>query len=491
MLNSPDGENLNEKLSIITNENARLKVEIKKKAETIKKYQKKYHNLKNSIKENQKEDANEEIKKWKAVWEKVVSIMTEVVPFGIPKELNSSQQREILLEVTKKLYYYAINNYSGSAQFQNLQKKYQKNKQKLIKLKEQCKSLLDALQKNREKNMFKAHMENSKKINENLFDEQFKYLESLKQRSNSKFEPVYNDIYYKKRRDINYNSKCKNSGRKDKTRKNPSNHEIDSLPSTHDTDDHIKEMIQLDNEQIIQKNDDIISINNELVQIDKINEDDEMTKIDNSKALDQELEEIPLSTDASMEIRKMQNKSKQINSYTKAILAQDNLNAFNFQMFHHPLSLSNPKSLNIINNDSNIYSQPDQQPQQKETELAPKIEEIPIEIEKNVSKNVNHAPTINASKTEFSEAAAEQVVEELEKTKTTESKKNENHIRKKDLMDHRIKYGRRVNELIDVANKLKDQYNLIEKKYKMNNKKTNENSGPISPINDLVLQNNA
>ncbi|OHS99848.1 hypothetical protein TRFO_33597 [Tritrichomonas foetus] len=477
-----------------------LRVELHNKSELLKKSQNENQNLRKKYKElldmvkskndeqkrKEKKEVDSELTQWRIYWEKVVSLMTEIIPFTIPKDIDSTQQRNILLELTNQLYQYAKNT-TGSSEYKILEQKYKLNKQKLIKLKTHCNSLLDLLQKSRidhqKANKKRSHDENQG-FSENIFEEQFKYLESVKRRTNSRFilQPVHDDILCTNRvrhkhakkshvlHETNSNKVAmKNSNKESSTMKNTciknssklakiNDHTInnstqiktiDSLLPVEDETQHINEVVHLVDESVV-KPENIIEINNEKIEVNNINEDDVIKDIQDEISLNNQLNNISSCRDASEELRKM------VYNAVQHQTDSSNQNLISKQM--KSFSISNPNSISIINQQSPSIIK-------NNTDVA-NIDSI--NIKSKVSANANIQSNVSRKKTndnlEFSEQAAEQIIGELE---STIPRKKEKSKIKAELMNHRVNYGRRVNELIDATNKLKEQYNKVDSKYRI------------------------
>lgn len=497
------------------NEVRLLRTEIHNKSEMLKKYQnenknlrKKYGELlelmkKKDSKNKKQVNHHDDHLKWKNTWEKVITLMTEIIPYSIPKETSPDQQRKILYELTKRLCQIARNT-NESIEYKNLKNKYTRNKEKLIKLKEQCNSLLDIIQS--KKNQTLSIKERYyRQLYENDDDDVLynNYYDSNNKQNGLKskfyFQPVHDDIYmnhihyerensptiqnlYYQEQKLNqkiYNNRTKSNRSKNNVEANDKQSFTKKQTSSKKQNTNTKE------------NDTIYSSSNE--SKDKIlNNDQETTEpisnakehiidenknIDESKSKAKKSQELPKATDLTFSNpviidahsnSKTEESSKKLNSQTHN--TQNKINK------------SSTKEIKEENNPQNFLSS------QNSKETTSKAEYQKNEFLFN-QKNSNALNEFNTIDQEFSEKEAEEVLNELESMKsssdakgeiiqttiqqriaTASPEKNTNYndkkkSGKKDFRSYQIRYGNSVNELIDITNKLRDQYYEVNKKY--------------------------
>lgn len=181
---------------ILENDVRILRSEIHSKTEYLKKIQnenkslrKKYNELLNIMKSKEtqmkrdfRQKGYEDSIKWQAVWETVITQITHVIPYTLPKDLNSEQQRNILVDITKQLCAFSVRS-NETLEHKKLKEKYEKTQRKLKQLKDQCSSLLEIIQ-NQQHLAEKSHKPTMNDI----------YLSNTNTSSKYRFNTIHDDI---------------------------------------------------------------------------------------------------------------------------------------------------------------------------------------------------------------------------------------------------------------------------------------------------------
>lgn len=500
-------ETLDNDASRNQNEIQLLRIEIHNKSELLKKSQietkdlrKKYKELLELVKENDTKtrkplNNNKDLLKWKSVWEKVITQMTEIIPYTIPKETNPDQQRAILLELTNRLCQITKNS-TETTEYKNLKCKYERNKKKLIKLKEQCNSLLDLIQLKKNQTNY-ANLNRYQNYNDGfdeiLYDDDYEINNNnRKTKYKFGFKPIHDDIILNKFTndkdspliDNQYNNdqniNRKKSSIVSKSNKTKLNEKPNNLDQSEYSTKKNKSKMHVKRVNTNQTDNNFEKKNKK----DDYYYSDSSSKRKHTILSDQNTNIANPPTKANLAFSNLVIIDVKLNSEAEGQLK--NSNDFSDHRNH--------SNKTIINENSQSHSYQSKETKKEISKHENQENDLPVD---QIDSNLNEIDEILDQ--EISEDEAEEVLNELESMKSSSNNDNEivtkqtsesriiiqnqqtkenynstqslgnssesKRISKKDFINYRIKYGKNMNELIDITNKLRDQYYQVTKKY--------------------------
>lgn len=159
--------------------NAALREQLQNKSEALNKAKKDYLDMRKTYQEllsklnttdsstNQENDvsspSDNEEKQWEYTWKQAIDLMDPVlnIPFKEKESIDSSEQRSILIKYITILVNQKQSCESNES-YIRLKQKYIKNKQHLLKLRDQCRTLLEEVHRNRE--ILETHLQDVKEF---------------------------------------------------------------------------------------------------------------------------------------------------------------------------------------------------------------------------------------------------------------------------------------------------------------------------------------